>query len=139
METPAQEPSESDTDSPAGPGTVLQSPTTLTPAQLAERFAGYARAARGTAMQAKAKGDPYGEQLANKRAETYDQAANLVLRMPPEAAAAEMMNSAGRMHVRKAPLMDFDSAGLQYISARAWQYCALEIDPTLTEQAPPWE
>lgn len=123
----------------AGPETVLEAPNTRSPAELAERFAGYARAARGTALQAKGKSDPYGERLANNRAEVYDKASNTVLRLPLDRAATEMMEQAGRTHVRTAPLMDFDNTGVQYICARAWQYCALEIDPNLKQQAPQWE
>lgn len=142
MDTSAEEPPSGGLGGPAteaGPGTVLETPTTRSPAELAERFAGYARAARGTALKAKAKADPYGERLANSRAEVYDKAANTVLRLPLDRAANEMMDQAGRAHVRKAPLMDFDNVGLQYIAARAWQYCALEIDPNLEQQAPQWE
>lgn len=108
----------------AGPETVLEAPNTRSPAELAERFAGYARAARGTALQAKGKSD---------------KASNTVLRLPLDRAATEMMEQAGRTHVRTAPLMDFDNTGVQYICARAWQYCALEIDPNLKQQAPQWE
>lgn len=126
-------------DSEAGPRTVLQSKPELSAPEFAERFNGYARAARATAAQAKARSDPYGEQLANTRAEVYEKAAELLSSRPLEQAASEMMNNAGRLHIRKAPLMDFDNTGLQYIAARAWQYCALAIDPNLPEQAPQWE
>ncbi|WP_031465573.1 hypothetical protein [Sciscionella sediminilitoris] len=123
----------------AGPGTVLNATPALTAAEFAERFNGYAQAARATAMQAKAKSDAYGEQLANARADVYEKAAGMVGRLPLDQAATDMMSIAGKTHVRKAPLMDFDSSGLQYIASRAWQYCALTIDPNLPEQAPAWE
>lgn len=108
-------------------------------AATAERFQHYARSARGTAVKNRTRGDAFGEQLATARAEVYEQAAELVRRMPARQAAQEMMDRAGRSHVRTPPLMEFEGAGLRYIAARAWQFCALEIDPGLQQKAPRWE
>lgn len=110
-----------------------------TPAEFGELFGGYARAARGTALTAKSKGDPFGEQLAEARAKVYDQAADIVRQNTLSAAAEQLMRNASRTHVRTAPLLDFDNAGLQYISSRAWQFCALQIAPSMQEVAAKWD
>ena len=111
----------------------------LSATDLADRFADFGTAARGTAMKNKAKGDEFGEKLANRRAEVYDSAAALVNQQAPLEAAKVMMERAGQLHVRTPPLIDFDNVGLQYIAARAWQYCALIINPGLSPAAPKWE
>ncbi|HWC80051.1 MAG TPA: hypothetical protein VG756_08815 [Pseudonocardiaceae bacterium] len=102
-------------------------------------FADFAKAARGTAVKNHTKGDQFGEHLANSRAEVYEKAAELVRQLPPQDAAAEMMNRARAAHIRTPPLMNFDSAGVQYTTARAWQFCAWRIDPSLPEVAPKWD
>jgi len=109
-----------------------------TAADFADQFTDYARAARGSAVKNKAKGDKFGEQLASTRADVYAQAADLVRAMHPQQAAVAMMERAGRMYVRTPPLMGFDEAGVRYITARAWQFCALEINPELEHAAPQW-
>lgn len=108
-------------------------------ADLARIFADYGKAARGTAVKNHTKGDTFGEMLANGRAEVYDKAAELVRQLPPHDAANEMMDRAKAAHIRTPPLIDFDTAGVQYATARAWQFCAWQIDPTLPEVAPKWE
>jgi hypothetical protein len=107
-------------------------------AELVETFAAYAAAARSTASGAGGRGDGFAESLARTRAGVYDQAAELLQRMPPDRAAHTMMDNAATRHVRTPPLTDFDSAGLGYIAARAWQFCATQIDPNLQEVAPAW-
>jgi len=109
------------------------------PADLAKSFSDYAKAARGTAIKNHTKGDRFGETLANCRADVYERAADLMRQMSPTDAAAEMMTRARATHVRTPPLIDFDSAGVQYNAARAWQFCAWKIDPTLPEVAPKWD
>jgi hypothetical protein len=106
--------------------------------ELAETFAAYANAARGTASSAGCRGDGFAESLARTRAGVYDRAAELVRNVPPGEAARTMMENAMTRHVRTPPLTDFDKAGLGYIAARAWQFCAWQIDPTLEEVAPAW-
>jgi hypothetical protein len=123
----------------APPFVVNGAATPATPAEFAELFSGYARAARGTALKAKSKSDPFGEQLAEARALVYDQAADVVRQNTLTVAAGQLMHNASRTHVRTAPLMDFDNAGLQYISSRAWQFCALQIDPSMPEVAAKWD
>lgn len=105
---------------------------------LALRFTEYAKAARGTAMKNRTKGDFFGEELASCRAEVYERAAELARRLPPAEAANQMMDQAKATHVRTPPLIGFDQAGKQYTTARAWQFCAWQIDPTLPEVAPKW-
>lgn len=107
--------------------------------EIVRLFADYAKAARGTAVKNRLKGDTFGETLASSRAEVYDKAAELVRQLPPDEAAAEMMDRAKKSHVRTAPLMNFDSAGVQYTTARAWQFCAWKIDPSLPEVARRWD
>lgn len=109
------------------------------PADLAKLFSDYAKAARGTAIKNHTKGDLFGEQLANCRADVYEKAAELVRQRSLPDAAGEMMDNARAAHVRTPPLIDFDSAGMQYNMARAWQFCAWKIDTTLPEVAPKWD
>lgn len=106
---------------------------------IARLFADFAKAARGTAIKNHTKGDQFGETLASSRAEVYEKAAELVRQLPPPDAAVEMMNRAKAAHIRTPPLMNFDSAGVQYTTARAWQFCAWKIDPSLPEVAPKWD
>lgn len=115
------------------------SPDVPEQADVARMFADYGKAARGTAIKNHTKGDNFGERLANARADVYDKAAELVRQLPPQDAANEMMNRAKQAHIRTPPLIDFDSAGVQYAIARAWQFCAWKIDPTLPEVAPKWD
>lgn len=107
-------------------------------AVLADRYATFAKAANGTAFARRTHDDHYGETLAASRAEVYAEAAELVRLMPPPLAAREMINRATAAHVRNPPLVGFDSAGVQYTIARAWQFCAWQIDPSLPEVAPAW-
>jgi hypothetical protein len=123
------------------PVTTVESEQSEQPdlADLAQAFGDYAKAARGTAIKNHTKGDLFGETLANSRADVYDKAAELVRRLPLADAATEMMNRARASHVRTPPLIDFDSAGVQYNAARAWQFCAWKINPSLPEVAPKWD
>lgn len=105
---------------------------------MAEVFTGYARAAAGTAYSRQANNDAYGHTLAASRAHVYTQAADLVHDMDLSSAAQEMMRRAQASHVRLPPLIDFDAAGIQYVVARAWQFCAWQIDPDLPMVAPRW-
>src|SRR3984893_187008 len=109
------------------------------PVDLARTFSDYAKAARGTAIKNHTKGDTFGESLAGARAAVYEQAADLGPQLPLPAAADEMMNRAKAAHIRTPPLINFDTAGVQYASARAWQFCAWKIDPSLPEVAPKWD
>jgi hypothetical protein len=106
---------------------------------LAQILADYAKAARGTAIKNRSKGDGFGDELASKRAAVYDMAAELVRRLPPQDAAKEMLERARAAHIRTPPLIDFDRAGVQYSQARAWQFCAQLIDPSLPDVAPKWD
>lgn len=106
---------------------------------MARLFTDFAKAARGTAIKNHTKGDAFGESLASSRAEVYEQASDLIRQLAPPEAASEMMSRARNAHIRTPPLMNFDSAGVQYTTARAWQFCAWKIDPTLPEVAPKWE
>lgn len=106
---------------------------------LAQVLADYAKAARGTAIKNRSKGDSFGDELASKRAAVYDLAADLVRRYPLDEAAKQMLENARSAHIRTPPLIDFDRAGVQYSQARAWQFCARLIDPSLPEVAPKWD
>jgi hypothetical protein len=116
-------------------------PSGVVPEQsdLARTFADYGKAARGTAIKNHTKGDAFGERLANNRADVYEKASELVRQHPLQEAAEEMMNRAKAAHVRTPPLIAFDEAGVQYATARAWQFCAWQIDPGLPEVAPKWD
>ncbi|HEY4454727.1 MAG TPA: hypothetical protein VGN81_10495 [Pseudonocardiaceae bacterium] len=106
---------------------------------LAQVLADYAKAARGTAIKNRSKGDGFGDDLATKRAAVYEMAADLVRRLPREEAAKQMLENARSAHIRTPPLIDFDRAGVQYSQARAWQFCARLLDPSLPEVAPKWD
>lgn len=106
---------------------------------ISDRYSEYAKAAHSTASRCRSKGDSYGEQLASTRAKVYEEAASIAASMPVQRAAEEMMRRAASEHVRTPPLIGFDEAGLRYITARAWQFCALEIDPRLQTRAPKWD
>lgn len=108
-------------------------------AELARTFADYGKAARGTAIKNHTKGDMFGETLASARADVYDKAAEIVRQLPLLEAANQMMNHAKAAHIRTPPLINFDAAGVQYAMARAWQFCAWKIDPSLPEVAPKWD
>jgi hypothetical protein len=110
-----------------------------TPNQLAELFTEFARAAESTAQKNRAKGDTFGEALATARADVYQQAANLVRTMPLGDALANMQERAKASPVKTPPLIDFERAGLRYITSRAWQFCALKINPSLPEVAQQWD
>ncbi|HEX7658049.1 MAG TPA: hypothetical protein VF444_01110 [Pseudonocardiaceae bacterium] len=105
----------------------------------AQEFTEYAKAARGTAIKNHTKGDLFGEKLANRRADVYEKAAELVREYPLEVAASAMMEQAKANHVRIPPLVNFDEAGQQYVAAMAWQFCAWQIDKGLPEAAPSWD
>ena len=106
---------------------------------LAQVFADYAKAARGTAIKNRSKGDGFGDELATKRAAVYEMAADLVRRLSRAEAAKQMLENARSAHIRTPPLIDFDRAGVQYSQARAWQFCAKLIDPSLPDVAPKWD
>lgn len=108
-------------------------------AEYAQRYRGFAEGARATAQQYKSKGDPFGESLALTRADVYEKAAAMIDGSVPADAADAMLENARRMHVRTPPLTGFEDAGRRYITARAWQFCAHDIDPTLEEKAPAWD
>ena len=102
-------------------------------------FRQWASAARSTAARCAAQRDSYGVELATSRAAVYDQAAKLVVQLGvTPAAAARLLDNASRLVVLSPPLMNFDAAGISYCTARAWQRCAQELDPTLPEVQPPW-
>lgn len=105
---------------------------------LARKFRDYAEGARGTAVRDHVKGDSYCETLATIRADVYEMAAGVVEQLPLTEAAFEMMRRAKTTHQRTAPLINFDSAGEGYIRARAWQFCAWTINPTLPEVQRKW-
>lgn len=110
-----------------------------TSAEYAERYGRFAKGARATAVRHSSDGDPFGESLARTRADVYEKAAELVRSTVPAQAADTMMENARRLHVRTPPLTGFEEAGRRYITARAWQYCAWQIDPSLEEKAPAWD
>lgn len=101
-------------------------------------FAEYAMAARGTAIKRHYAGDAFGETLTLARAAVYDAAADLVREMPLPEAAAEMMRRALDAQVRTPRWVGYDNDAVSYITARAWQFCAWKIDPSLSEVQPEW-
>jgi preprotein translocase subunit SecA len=113
--------------------------THSTPHQLSELFCEYSRAAEGTAQKNRAKGDEFGEALAKARADVYQQAANLVRTQSLADALAAMLERAKASHVKTPPLIDFERAGVRYIMSRAWQFCAMKINPSVTEVAAKWD
>lgn len=113
--------------------------STATQSDRSHRFSRLATAARGTAIKNRTKGDLYGQVLAQARAEVYEQCAELTAIMPEGEAAVEMMRRAQNWHVRTPPIMGFDAAGVQYVTARAYQFCAWQIDRRLPQVARSWD
>jgi len=108
-------------------------------ADIVKLFDEYAKAARSTALKNRSRGDHFGEELASARAGVYANAADLARQYPAEQAVKLMINNAKSTYVRTPPLANFDRAGLDYMVARAWQFCALQIDPDVPQVAPAWE
>jgi hypothetical protein len=119
-------------------GTVASSAGQSRAVMVAALLSGYAQGAEGTAHRCEARGDVYGQTLARSRAQVYREAAELVRTMALADAAAEMIRRATQASVRTPPLIDFDAAGVRYLTVRAWQFCAWQIDPALPEVAPSW-
>jgi preprotein translocase subunit SecA len=101
-------------------------------------FIEYARGARTTAIRRHFAGDEFGETLTTARAVVYEAAAELLREKSLAEAAAEMMRRALAAQVRTAPWINYDAAGVSYVTARAWQFCAWKIDPSLPEVQPRW-
>jgi len=101
-------------------------------------FVEYAMAARGTAVKRHYADDAFGEKLTLARAAVYDAAADLVREMPLPEAAAEMMRRALDAQVRTPRWVGYDADAVSYITARAWQFCAWKIDPSLPAIQPEW-
>ena len=127
-----------DTDSL--PCTGIASAPGPQPSAVAAQLTEYAQAAQRTADKCTVNNDDYGHALASTRANVYRHAADLVRQVPLRDAAVDMMRHAQAMSVRTPPLIDFDfePAGIRYMTARAWQFCAWQIDPSLPEVAPRW-
>lgn len=86
-----------------------------------------------------AQGSLFDSALKNARAAIYERAAALLRANPdPEKAAQLMIKNATETHVRTPPLVGFDNAAVRYTVARAWQRCALMLDPSLGEVQPLW-
>lgn len=109
------------------------------PQEPAERFRAWAKAASCTAMNHRASRDAYAERLSLARSAVYEDAADLVEERGVEDAVPEMLARAGRLRVLTPPIVNFDAAGLRYIQARAWQFCAQTLDPQAPVVQPPWD
>lgn len=108
------------------------------------RFEHCALAAKGTAIKRRTVNDAFGARLAGARAEVYALAARVVRdrEVVDTDLAAFLMRKAAERHVGSAqsqPLRGYDDHTLSYIEARAWQWCAWEIDPDLPEVQPKWD
>jgi hypothetical protein len=101
-------------------------------------FDGYTKGAIDTAARRHYAGDKFGECLAKARVRVYEQAAELVREMPVDDAAVEMMRRALRAQVRTPRWVGYDADAVSYITARAWQFCAWKINPSLPEVQPRW-
>lgn len=102
-------------------------------------FREWSAAARCTAAHHLVHGESYGRQLSLARACVYAAAADLVDELGERAAVAEMLTRASRLRVLTPPMAGFDPAGLRYIEARGWQFCAQHIDPGVPVVQPPWD
>lgn len=85
------------------------------------------------------KGDPYAVELSLARAAIYREAADLVDDRGELEGAKIMLDHAARLRVLTPPLVGFDAAGLSYIRARAWQFCAQHLDAAAPTVQPAWE
>jgi hypothetical protein len=106
---------------------------------MAARWREYALHNRMLGKRERRKGDLFAAALLEYRADVRDQAAGLLLSQSPGDAAAEMMLRAAQHVVRTPPLIDYDAAAISYTIARSWQWCAQQIDPTLSEVQPRWD
>ena len=97
----------------------------------------WAAAARHLSRALAARGSDFDSALKSARAATYERAVAL-MHTDPDHAAQLMLNNAVESLVRTAPLVGFDAAAVRYTVARAWQRCALMLDPSLTEVQPLW-
>lgn len=115
--------------------------TTATEPELSTIFENWSLAAQGSALVRRRQGDGFGANLALIRAEVYEQAAVLVAAPgTAENAVTVMLKHARANSVgRSSPLMNFDSTAAQYTRARAWQHCAMRIDPDVDEVQPRWD
>lgn len=108
-----------------------------------QHFADIAEAAKATAMHYKATRDDHGEQSALVRSEVYAEAGHVIEENPSmtveEAAAALRDRGMQYRSVSGPPLLDFEAAAEKHVRARAWQYCAICLDPEMEEFEKFWE
>lgn len=109
------------------------------PREVVRVWESWAAAGRHLARALASQGGLFDAALKDARARTYERAIALLRANPvPEKAARLMITNAAELHVRTAPLVGFDDAALRYTMARAWQRCALMVDPSLGEVQPLW-
>ena len=106
--------------------------------ELVRTWHAYAANSHNRAHVALTKGDEFGANLLLARAAVRENAAKLLLSQEPAQAALLMMKQAAAHVVRHPPLIGYDAAATSYTSARSWQWCAHQIDPTLPEIQPRW-
>jgi hypothetical protein len=108
-----------------------------------QHFADIAEAAKGTAMHYKSTRDDHGERSALVRAEVYAAAGKLLEASPAwtieEAAAALRDHGMQYRSISGPPLLDFEAAADKHVRARAWQYCAMCLDPEMEEFEKFWD
>lgn len=109
----------------------------------AQHFLDVAEAARGTAMQYRTTRDEHGEHSALVRADVYTAAARMLEADPDltvEAAAAALRDAGMQYRsISGPPLLDFEAAAEKHVRARAWQYCAMCLDPGMEEFEKYWD
>lgn len=109
------------------------------PKEVARVWESWAVAGRHLARALASQGGLFDASLKDARAKTYECAIAVLRANPvPEKAARLMITNATELYVRTAPLVGFDDAALRYTMARAWQRCALMLDPSLDEVQPLW-
>jgi hypothetical protein len=99
----------------------------------------WSAAAELSARKARNHDDEFGSTLALARAEVYQLAAEELRDCPLAFLPGQCMKhavSTAPLQRHTVPLMDFDSYGVRYVRARAWQYVALSISPDLPEVVP---
>jgi len=94
-------------------------------------------------MHYKVTRDEHGERSALVRSEVYTAAGKLLENNPTmsvdDAAAALRDQGMQYRSISGPPLLDFEAAAEKHVRARAWQYCAMCLDPHMEEFEKFWD
>jgi hypothetical protein len=113
--------------------------TSIDATEVAQIWESWAAAGHYQSRTLARQGKLFESTLKQARATTYAHAIALLRANHDAVTVARLMiKQAAEIHVRTPPLIGFDDAALRYTVARAWQRCALMLDPSLVEVQPLW-